>query len=79
MLKRQEAFWPILKPRQNPAFYSKKETAFRFRGGLVLSYRLFALGVGFGRFDWQWFRIILSLVRVRCWFLTFRLAAASRQ
>ena len=35
----------------------KKETAFRFRVGLVLSYRLFALGVGFGRSDWQRFRV----------------------
>ena len=23
----------------------------------MLSYRLFALGVGFGRSDWQWFRV----------------------
>ena len=26
-------------------------------GGFVLSYRWFALGVGFGRSDWRWFRV----------------------
>ena len=44
--KRQEGFWPILKP---PLIQVFLETAFRFRGGLVLSYRWFALCVGFGR------------------------------
>ena len=43
-----------------------------FGGGLVLSYRPFALGVGSGRFFWRRFRLILSFVRLRCWFWTFR-------
>ena len=37
----------------------------RLSGGFVLSYRWFALGVGFGRCVWRWFRLILSLVLVR--------------
>ena len=56
-MKRQGGFRPILKPPQNPTFYFKKETAFRFRGGLALSYRWFVLRVGFGRSDWQWPRV----------------------
>ena len=31
--------------------------SFRFRYGFVLSYRWFALGVGFGRPDWRPFRV----------------------
>ena len=43
-----------------------------WRGGFVLSYRRLALGVAF---FWpsslaRWFRLILSLVGVRCWFRT---------
>ena len=30
----------------------------RFSGGFVLSYRAFALGAGFGRYVWRWFRLI---------------------
>ena len=45
---------------------------FRFSGGFVLPYRWFALGAGFGRYVWRWFRLILSLVRVMFWFWTFR-------
>ena len=41
-----------------------------FGGGFVLPYLWFALGVGLGRYVWRRFRIILSLVRVRCWFRT---------
>ena len=48
-----------------------------FGGGFVLSYRWFALGVGLGRYVWRWFRLILSLVGVRCWFRTLCLAAVS--
>ena len=50
---------------------------FRTRGGFVLPYRWFVLGVGIGRSTWRRFRFILSLVRVGCWFLTFRLALVS--
>ena len=39
----------------NLLFPRKKD--FRFRGGLVLSYHWFALGVGFGRSDWQRSRV----------------------
>ena len=45
---------------------------FRFRGGFVLPYRWFALGVGFGRYVWRRFRLILALVHLRCWFWRFR-------
>ena len=31
--------------------------SFRFRGGFVLSYRWFVLGVGFGRSDWRRYRV----------------------
>ena len=53
VLKRQEEFRPILKPPRSQSFL---ETAFRSRGGLALSYRWFALGVGFGRSVLQQFR-----------------------
>ena len=66
--------YTLKRERRTQAFL---ETAFRFRGGLVLSYRWFVLGVGFGRSDWRRFRLIISLVGVRCWFWTFRLAVAS--
>ena len=65
VLKRQGKFWPILKP---PRSQTLPETAFQ-SGCLVLSYRRFASGVGFGRPVWRP-RLILSSVRRRCWFWT---------
>ena len=44
-------------PKRERRIQAFLETDFRFRGGLVLSYRCFALCVGFGRSDWQWFRV----------------------
>ena len=46
--------YALKRERRSQAFL---ETDFRFRGGLVVSYRCFVLGVGFGRSDWQWFRV----------------------
>ena len=40
----------------------------RVSGGFALSYPWFALGISFGHYVLRWFRFILSLVRVRCWF-----------
>ena len=52
-----------------------------FRGGFVLSFRRFVLGVGYGRHSklipGKRLRHILLFVRVKCWFRTFLLAAVS--
>ena len=41
-----------------------------FGGGFVLAFRLSASSVAFGRSFWRRFRLIHSLVRLRCWFWT---------
>ena len=46
-----------IKKRRIATSHFEKETALRFRGGLALSYRRFALGDRLGRSDWQRFRV----------------------